>query len=128
MNGLSLAYIGDSFYELEIRKYLVKKGITNVDKLHKTAVKYTSGIAQAHIIKELINKELINETEIEYFKKARNASGPGRKNISNKDYFLATGFEGLIGQLVINNNLERAEKIIIDSIAIIESKGSENLG
>ena len=127
MNGLSLAYIGDSFYELQIRKYLVSKGITNVDKLHKSAIKYTSGIAQAHIIKELINSEAITQLEIEYFKKARNASRTGKKNISNKDYFLATGFEGLIGKLVMDNDIKRVQEIIKQSITIIERRGSEKL-
>lgn len=36
-SGLSLAYIGDAVYELEIRKHLLSLGITKVKELHNEA-------------------------------------------------------------------------------------------
>ena len=36
-NGESLAYICDAIYEVKIREYLLQKGITDVNKLHKEA-------------------------------------------------------------------------------------------
>jgi 23S rRNA maturation mini-RNase III len=52
-NGESLAYIGDAIYELKIREYLLEKGYQDVNKLHKYAVKFTSGERQALIISTL---------------------------------------------------------------------------
>ena len=39
INAGALAYLGDSVYEVEIRNYLVLKGINNANKLQKEAVK-----------------------------------------------------------------------------------------
>ena len=61
INGLTLAYIGDAYYELRVRNYLVNKGITNVNKLHKTAVGFVSSEYQAKAILHLINNNLLSE-------------------------------------------------------------------
>ena len=39
INVLALAYLGDSVYEVYIRKYLIDKGICNVNELQKEAIK-----------------------------------------------------------------------------------------
>ena len=57
-NGESLAYIGDAIYELKIREYLLEKGYQDVNKLHKYAVKFTSGERQALIIDYLIKNDV----------------------------------------------------------------------
>ncbi|MFU8793538.1 MAG: Mini-ribonuclease 3 [Acholeplasmataceae bacterium] len=120
MNGLALAYIGDAYYELMIRNYLIKeKKLTNVNQLHKHAVLYTSGVAQAKIMTDFIESNILSEAEIEQFKHGRNNSGPGRKNIDAKTYHLATGFEALIGYLSINEE-SRAQTLIKHAIHLIE--------
>lgn len=120
MNGLALAYLGDAYYELEIRKHLINKGYTNVNILHNKAVKYTSSNAQYLIINTLIDEKIITEEEIKIFKRGRNQSSSGRKNIDPKIYTHATGFESLIGYLYLNNK-KRLDEIILKSINIIES-------
>lgn len=40
-NGLTLAYIGDSIYELRIRNYVLSLGLTKVNDLNKKATMYT---------------------------------------------------------------------------------------
>lgn len=124
MNGLTLAYLGDSYYELKIRTHLVNKGITHVNKLHQTAIKYTSAVAQAKIAKYLSDENILSEDEIGYFKRGRNSSGPGRKNVDKTTYHNATGFEALIGALSIENE-ERAKQIIKLAIDYIEG-GEDN--
>lgn len=119
MNGLTLAYIGDAYYELVIRKYLVGKGYSQVKILHNKAIKYTSGNAQAKIIEKLIEDNILNEDEINAFRRGRNSSGTGRKNIDAKTYILSTGFEALIGTLFLENSV-RADEIIEKAIFIIE--------
>ena len=67
-NGLTLAYIGDSAYELYIRKHLLKLGYTKVNDLHKHAIKYTSGEAQASVIRYFKEKTEVDVVDISSFK------------------------------------------------------------
>ena len=124
LNGLTYAYIGDAYYELSIRNYLVSLKLTNVNDLHKKAIKYTSGKAQAFIMTYFLKNQLVDEHEIELFKRGRNNSGPGRKNIDAQTYHLATGFESMIGYLYMNQK-ERADELIHLAINSIE-KGDFN--
>lgn len=124
LNGLTLAYIGDAYYELSVRTYLIENKLTNVNDLHKKAIKFTSGTAQASIIIQMMEKNIISEDEIETFKRGRNSSGPGRKNIDAKTYHYATGFEALIGDLYLNKR-KRADELIKLAILYIE-KGDFN--
>jgi len=119
MNGLTLAYIGDAYYEFKIREHLVKNGLTDVNQLHHKAVTFTSGVAQANIITYFINHDILDEEEIVLFKRGRNASGQGRKNIDAKTYQSATGFEALIGGLFLDKQ-ERADQLINLCIDLIE--------
>jgi ribonuclease III family protein len=124
LNGLTYAYIGDAYYELSIRNYLVSLKLTHVNDLHKKAIKYTSGKAQALIMTSFLDNQIVDEHEIELFKHGRNSSGPGRKNIDAKTYHLATGFESMIGFLYMNQ-INRADELIHLAINYIE-KGDFN--
>ena len=120
MNGLTLAYIGDAYFELKIRMYLTQeKKLTKVDELHKKAIQYTSGVSQRKIMEFLIDKDLLSEDEMTDFRRGRNVSGPGRKNIDAQTYHLATGFESMIGGLYLNNN-KRCDEVIHYAIRFIE--------
>ena len=39
LNGGDLAFIGDAYLEIRIRKYVIDKGITSLSKLHNECVK-----------------------------------------------------------------------------------------
>jgi ribonuclease-3 family protein len=119
VNGLTLAYLGDSYYELKVRTHLVDNKWTDVNDLHKKAITYTSGSAQANIMAYFIDEKIITEDEYDIFKRGRNASGRGRGNIDAKTYAHATGFEALIGHLYLNHQ-ERADELIIKAIQWIE--------
>lgn len=109
MNGLSLAYIGDAYFEILVRQYLLEKGITKVNELHKEAIKYTSGEAQARFMDLFMENNVLTSEEIDIFKKGRNSSTSHRKNLSNALYQKATGFEALIGFLYESKNTERID-------------------
>ena len=47
INVLVLAYLGDTIYENYVRKYLINKGIANVNDLQKEAVNYVSAKSQS---------------------------------------------------------------------------------
>lgn len=112
-NGVTLAYIGDSVYELEIRNHLVLSGITKVNALHKRAILYTSALAQAKIIRLLLVENQLSEEEIIYYKRGRNAHVHlTRKHINLADYLDATGFESLLGYLYLAGKTDRIEEIM----------------
>lgn len=120
MNGLSLAYIGDAYFELKIRQYLLEKNITKVNELHKYAIKYTSGEAQASFMDYFFSNNILTEQEIEIYKKGRNSTNSHRKNLSMAQYQKATGFEALIGYLYEENDLERLDVLINTIIDIVK--------
>ena len=120
-NGESLAYIGDAIYELKIREYLLEKGYQDVNKLHKYAVKFTSGEKQALIVDYLIKNEHLTEEEISYFKRGRNSGhSKNRRSISVISYKKATGFEAMIGYLYLSNQENRLLELIKLIIGIVE--------
>lgn len=121
LNGTALAYIGDSYYEHQIRCYLIDKGLTKVNELHTQATQFTSAKAQAEIMQFLLNGSHLTEEEILYYKRGRNQSHPGRKNVSLHTYHEATGFESLIGYLQATSPI-RANEIIAMSIQFIEER------
>lgn len=123
MNGLTLAYIGDAYYELKIRDYVINLGYRHVNLLHNIVVKYTSGIAQSFIIEQMMANNLIDEEEIKLYKRGRNHKSSGRKNIDAKTYNQATGFEALIGHTYLND-LNRCNELILLAIEII-NKGED---
>jgi len=57
-NSLVLAYLGDSIYEVYIRKYLIDKGIVKVKELQNESIKYVSAKSQASFLKEMIVQEI----------------------------------------------------------------------
>ncbi|MCK5732013.1 MAG: ribonuclease III [Tenericutes bacterium] len=119
-NGLTLAYIGDAYYELKIREYLLNNKITKVNDLHQGAIKFTSAINQAKAVKSLIDN-FYNEEEISVFKRGRNQNATHKpKNAGVQTYNRATGFESVIGYLYLMNNLERLNKLIEYTIKILE--------
>lgn len=126
-NGLTLAYIGDSAYELYIRKYLLKLGYTKVNDLHKHAIKYTSGEAQASVIRYFKEKNLLSDEELQYYKRGRNSNVlKVRKNIDRIDYLEGTGFEALVGYLYLSGYYDRMNEIFDEAIKYIELGGDQH--
>ena len=112
-NSLVLAYLGDSIYELYIRKFLINGGITNVNKLQSESIKYVSAKAQAFYLKEIIDNSILTEEEMDIVIKARNHKCNHKpKNCNMITYKNATGLEALIGYLYVNNKVERLEELI----------------
>ena len=110
INNLVLAYYGDAIYEIEVRKFLINKGINKVNDLQKEAIKYVSAKAQAEILEKLI--AILTEEEFEIVKKARNMKVHSKpKNTDIQIYKLSTGFEALIGYLSLTNNEIRVNEI-----------------
>lgn len=119
-SGLTLAYLGDAYFELAVRAYLIQKGHTKVNDLHKLAIKFTAATGQAKIIQTLLDSDL-SEIETDTYKRGRNATSTHKpKNADLTIYRSATGFECLIGHLYLDGQTERLKKLIERSIQIIE--------
>ena len=113
INVLVLAYLGDTIYEDYIRRYLIKSGIGNVDRLQTESIKYVSAVNQSKYLLEMIDKSFFEEDELSIIKRARNYKGKTKpKNCDVASYSNATGLEALIGYLDLDGNYNRIEEIM----------------
>ncbi len=113
MNILVLAYLGDNIYEYYIRKYLINKGIADVNSLQSESIKYVSAKAQKEIVDKLISDNFFTEDELDVFKRARNHKGNRHpKNCDIVTYKYATGLEAVIGYLELTSKRDRIENIM----------------
>lgn len=113
VNVLVLAYMGDTVYEDYIRRYLINKGIGNVNDLQSASLDYVSAKSQAKFIQEMIDNNLLSETELDIVKRARNYKTTSHpKSCDIITYKYATGLEALIGYLYLDNNNERIDEIM----------------
>lgn len=126
LNGAALAYIGDAVYELAVRKYVILKGITQANKLHKASVKFVSARGQAQAMLNWIGQDdFLSSDEIQIYKRGRNHKAATKaKNASIGEYRQATGFEALVGWLKLTEQTERLDELIQSAIEII-NEGDE---
>ncbi|MBR0597285.1 Mini-ribonuclease 3 [Sinanaerobacter chloroacetimidivorans] len=127
LNTTVLAYLGDSVYEMHVRKHVFDTGQVNADRLHQSAVKYVRAEAQAYALKEML--EELTESELALVKRARNKKITSKpKNADPVIYKWATAFEALIGYLYLAQEEERLTMIIQQTLEAIErNKGIKNV-
>ena len=124
LNGLSLAFLGDSVYEVMVREYLLKNGSTQVAKLQKSAVSIVRASAQAHFYD--IIEPLLNEDEHSILLRGRNTNSTHiPKSAKAIEYRKATGIEALFGWLYLNGNNERLREIFNIIIENVTDKVSQ---
>lgn len=111
-NVLALAYLGDSIYEVYIRKYLVDKGIEKVDELQKESINYVSARNQSKYLLNMIENNFFNQEEIDIIKRGRNHKSRNPKHVDAATYHNATGLETLIGHLYLEGNTKRIDEIM----------------
>ena len=121
LNGSNLSYVGDAYYELVIRKYLLDKNITKSKELRKISIEYVSASAHNKIYEGL--KGELNEEEINIFSRGKNgASHNHRKNVNRHEYSVSSGFEAIIGYLYLKGDNQRLSYLINKAIMIVENK------
>ena len=115
---LTLAYIGDSIYDLVIKSLVVNEGNKQVQKLHKATSTLVQASAQSKMMRRM--QEHLTEEEHAVFKRGRNTKSVSpAKNQSITDYRRATGFEALMGYLYLKKDMKRLidlVKIGLDSL------------
>ena len=100
LSPLTLAYIGDTVYDLIVRTVLIHEQERTPHALHKLATKQVCAAGQAAAYVRIA--PLLTEEEAATFRRGRNAhSGTQPKNASSADYHTATGLEALVGYLYL---------------------------
>lgn len=111
LNGSNLAYVGDAYYELMVRRHLLEKGITRNKELRKISIDYVSASAHQKIYSQI--GENFTEEEMQIFLRGRNNAPHGyRKNIDKNAYQISTGLEAVIGYLYLTESFSRLDTII----------------
>ena len=113
-NGLVLAYLGDSVWEVNVREYFIKKGY-NLRNLNNKVVKYVNAKAQSEILNKIFPE--IEEKYQEVVRKAKNGNIKSfPQTCTVMEYRNATGFEAYIAALYIDEKLDEIKKIVESNI------------
>lgn len=110
MPALTLAYIGDAVFELEVREYLLSRPKRDSGTLHGEALKFVSAQAQSKWADMLLPE--LDEQEKSVYMRGRNAKLSVSKKSSPIMHHKATGFEALVGWLYLSGRRERLEEIL----------------
>ena len=110
---LSLAYIGDSVFDLLIKTLAVTKDKKQAYKYHKEVSQLVKAEAQAGYIMYLLDNGLLTEEEEWIYKRGRNTKTHSTaKNATVGQYRKATGFEALVGYLYLKKDYDRLFELV----------------
>ena len=121
LSPLTLAFIGDTVFDLLVREKLICEANRPANDLHRLAVRDVKASAQAEFVNIL--SPYFTEEELNIYKRGRNAkSGHTAKNATTRDYHMATGLEAVFGWLYLNGEIQRIKYLY----NIIEGSNHEN--
>lgn len=110
LSPASLAYIGDTVYDLYIRAYVVHNRHRRISEMHRLSVSAVNAASQAKIAELLL--PVLTERELYVLKRGRNAkTGSTPKHMDVVDYRWATGVETLTGYLYLTGKFERLDEL-----------------
>ncbi len=116
MPSLSLAFLGDSVYELVIRTVLMAHS-TKPHELSRLKNRLVNAGAQARVLERILAGELLTQEELAVVKRGRNAHPHTiARHASLSDYHMATALECLVGWLYERGEEERLVKLIREGI------------
>ena len=103
---LTLAFLGDSVYEVMVRETLLREANRPARELHTQAVAHVRAAYQADAAARIAG--MLTDEEADILRRGRNASGISvPKHATPADYRKATGFECLFGYLYLCGMTER---------------------
>lgn len=118
---LTLAYVGDSVYEIFVRQRLLERGMVKVNDLHKGALRYVKATAQAAALAYL--HPTLTEQEQDVARRGRNAkSHAAPKGTDPAEYAASTGFETLVGFLHMAGQDERLSQLLHAAAEFLEQR------
>jgi ribonuclease-3 family protein len=107
--SLTLAFLGDSVFEILVRQKIILNGDMKIDRLHAKKVEIVCAKFQAKVVPKVL--PLLDSDELAVFKRGRNSKCHAPKNTDIADYRLATGLESLFGYLYLIGESERIEEL-----------------
>lgn len=103
---LVLAFMGDSVYDMLVRKFVISKLSCPVKHLHSICTEYVCCKGQVKAYGKIA--DLLTNTEKDIFRRGRNAKiGHAPRSASPVEYHIATGFEAVLGYLFFNEEHDR---------------------
>ena len=118
---LTLAYIGDSIYDLIIKTKVISEGNKQVKKLHQETSSMVQASAQSEMMRAL--QPLLTEEEHAVYRRGRNAKSVSpAKNQSVTDYRRATGFEAVMGYLYLKKDYARMMELVKMGLKSLEEE------
>ncbi len=110
LSPLTLAFIGDTVYDLLVREEIICQANRPANDLHSLAVKKVKASAQAQAVDVIF--DVLKEKELAVFKRGRNAKTAHiAKNACVADYHKATGLEAVFGYLYLTGDIERIKEL-----------------
>ncbi len=110
LSPLTLAFVGDTVFDLLVRSNLVLQANRPVGKLHPQAAKRVCAQAQALATERIL--DYLTEQEMDIYRRGRNAhTGNIPKNATSAQYHSATGLEALFGWLYLSGKDERIAEL-----------------
>ena len=123
LSPLTLAFIGDTVFDLLVREEVIIAGNRPVKELHNAASERVCAKAQAEAVKKIM--PFLTDGENDVFRRGRNAGPSGHpKNQSVGDYHYATGLECLFGWLYLKGETQRIKELYA-LITEAENEGKE---
>lgn len=123
--ALTLAYLGDTVYDLYVRTYLAETLHLRMHALHLQAAKHVCAKGQALALRRM--EPILTEEEQAAYRRGRNAhSGTVPKNADVRDYRVATGLEALLGHLYVKGEDARIGELMRLAIQSTEESGKES--
>lgn len=110
LNGLQLAFIGDTIYDLFVRGDVLERHDESVQKLHRHAIARVNAAAQARAFDRV--EPMLTQEEADVARRARNAHSRPPKNQDPGDYSRATALEALCGYLYLCGRHDRLQQLL----------------
>ena len=124
MSPLTLAYIGDTVYDLYVRTLLLHQSDATVHKLHMEASRQVRASAQAEVSERLL--PMLTEQEASVYRRGRNAHiGTIPRSASIGQYRAATGLEALFGYLYLKGDDARLRELMGCALLAAETSSEE---
>ncbi len=112
LSPLTLAFVGDSVYDLLVRQHLVSLANRPVKELNAMKVTLVNCKSQADSAKLIM--DILTEDELDMYKRGRNVKvNSASKHSSLADYHSATGLEALFGYLYLRGDTDRIKELFM---------------
>ena len=107
--SLELAFLGDTIYDLYVRRHLVHRG-GRVQQMHREAASLVCAHAQSEAMGRI--EGALTEEEAAVARRARNVRQNPPRHADPAEYHRATALEALIGYLYLTGRQGRIDELM----------------